>query len=48
MTSILKNSDKGLIVLRTYEAEKKLNDKLRNYLAEVIISLELKDDLDKR
>jgi len=45
---ILKNSDKGRIVLQTYETEKKLNEKYRNYLTEAVICSELKDDLDKR
>jgi len=48
LEAILKKYDKGIIVLQEYEINKKLSYLNRNYLAEIIIGHELKDDLDKR
>lgn len=48
LESILKTYDKGLIVLQEYKINKKLSFMNRNYLAELIIGYELRDNLDKR
>ncbi|KAL0116377.1 hypothetical protein PUN28_009771 [Cardiocondyla obscurior] len=48
LESILKKYDKGIIVLHEFKNNNKLNFRTRNYLSEIIINYELKDDLDKR
>lgn len=48
MEKILKDSVIGQTVLSTYQSQRELDEKHRNVLADIIVNLELKDNLDAR
>lgn len=47
LETVLKKSEKGLLVLSSYQREKRLNDDMRNKFVKLIVSNELSPNINR-